>query len=173
LSPEHGFPLRLVVPGYYGTNSTKWLWRLRLAALRAPGPLTTRLYNDRLGPREIAAGLGSERPVWAQAPEAIVVQPAPQDRLPAGKPTEIWGWAWAFQPLAAVEVSVDGGASYLQAELEPRSGWSWQRFSRRWTPDRPGPCRVSARALTAAGVGQPASGARNAVHSVEVEVGGT
>jgi sulfane dehydrogenase subunit SoxC len=46
LSAEHGFPLRLVVPGYYGTNSVKWLWRLHLAEHRAPGPFTTDFYND-------------------------------------------------------------------------------------------------------------------------------
>jgi sulfane dehydrogenase subunit SoxC len=46
LKPEHGFPLRLVVPGYYGTNAVKWLWRLELAEARAGGPFTTELYND-------------------------------------------------------------------------------------------------------------------------------
>ena len=35
LPAEHGFPVRLVVPGYYGTNSVKWLWRLHLAEGRA------------------------------------------------------------------------------------------------------------------------------------------
>src|SRR5262249_32628485 len=46
LRPEHGFPARLVVPGYYGTNSVKWLTRLTLAEQRASGPFTTRWYND-------------------------------------------------------------------------------------------------------------------------------
>jgi DMSO/TMAO reductase YedYZ molybdopterin-dependent catalytic subunit len=42
LNPEHGFPARLVVPGFYGTSSVKWLTRLTLAAQRASGPFTTR-----------------------------------------------------------------------------------------------------------------------------------
>ena len=46
LPAEHGFPVRLVVPGYYGTNSVKWLWRLHLAEHRADGPFTTVFYND-------------------------------------------------------------------------------------------------------------------------------
>jgi len=46
LRPEHGFPARLVVPGYYGTNSVKWLGLLTLADARASGPFTTRWYND-------------------------------------------------------------------------------------------------------------------------------
>ena len=48
LRPEHGFPARLVVPGYYGTNSVKWLTRMTLADARAPGPFTARWYNDRI-----------------------------------------------------------------------------------------------------------------------------
>jgi DMSO/TMAO reductase YedYZ molybdopterin-dependent catalytic subunit len=46
LPAEHGFPVRLVVPGFYGTNSVKWLWRLHLAEYRAEGPFTTQFYND-------------------------------------------------------------------------------------------------------------------------------
>src|SRR5262249_56195340 len=45
LMPEHGFPARLVVPGFYGTNSVKWLTRVTLAEERASGPFTKRWYN--------------------------------------------------------------------------------------------------------------------------------
>jgi len=56
LDPEHGFPLRLVVPGFYGTNSVKRLMRLHLADRRAGGPFTAQLYNDPVD--------GSTRQVW-------------------------------------------------------------------------------------------------------------
>lgn len=46
LRPENGYPARLVVPGFYGTNSVKWLQRLTLSDTRAGGPFTTRWYND-------------------------------------------------------------------------------------------------------------------------------
>jgi DMSO/TMAO reductase YedYZ molybdopterin-dependent catalytic subunit len=46
LPPEHGFPARLVVPGFYGTNSVKWLSRITLARSRATSAFTTRWYND-------------------------------------------------------------------------------------------------------------------------------
>ena len=46
LAAEHGFPARLVVPGFYGTNSVKWLRRMTLSEARAQGPFTTRWYND-------------------------------------------------------------------------------------------------------------------------------
>jgi sulfane dehydrogenase subunit SoxC len=85
LTPEHGFPLRLVVPGYYGTNAVKWLWRLELTEARAGGPFTTQLYNDR------DPSTGGTRPVWAAPPEALIVVPAPG--LLAAVPVEIWGWA--------------------------------------------------------------------------------
>jgi DMSO/TMAO reductase YedYZ molybdopterin-dependent catalytic subunit len=62
LMPEHGSPLRLVVPGFYGTNSVKWLWRLELAEARAGGPFTTELYND---PDHLTGGT---RPVWEAPP---------------------------------------------------------------------------------------------------------
>ncbi|WP_162917412.1 molybdopterin-dependent oxidoreductase [Dongia deserti] len=68
LPAEHGFPVRLVVPGYYGTNSVKWLWRLHLADRRAEGQFASVLYNDPLDAREIAAGQPERRPVWAVAP---------------------------------------------------------------------------------------------------------
>lgn len=87
LTAEHGFPLRLVIPGYYGTNAVKWLWRLELAAERAPSPFTTVLYND---PDPVAAG--ATRPVWEAPPESLIVAPVPGPLTVA--PVAIWGWAW-------------------------------------------------------------------------------
>ncbi len=75
LRPENGYPARLVVPGYYGTNSVKWLNRLTLADTRAKGPFTTRWYNDAV---RDASGqpTGATSPVWSIAPELVIVSPA-------------------------------------------------------------------------------------------------
>ena len=162
LSPEHGFPLRLVIPGWYGTNAVKWLWRLELAAGRAAGPFTTTLYND---PDPTGAGT---RPVWEAGPEALIVAPAPG--LIARAPVEIWGWAWAARGVARVEVSLDGGGSWAAARLEPRREWSWQRFSYEWRPERPGAATLMARASDTQGATQPPEKARNAVHRVDIRV---
>jgi DMSO/TMAO reductase YedYZ molybdopterin-dependent catalytic subunit len=170
LPAEHGFPVRLVVPGYYGTNSVKWLWRLHLAERRADGPFTTVFYNDRPGAQEVAAGLPSPRPVRAIAPESVIVAPAPDTAVAAGEPTEIWGWAWSFRGISAVEISVDAGASEAWAALEQRRGWAWQRFSLPWRPSRRGEAQLSVRALEAGGAGQPLEGARNAIHTMRVAV---
>jgi DMSO/TMAO reductase YedYZ molybdopterin-dependent catalytic subunit len=171
LPPEHGFPVRLVVPGYYGTNSVKWLWRLHLAARRAEGPFTAELYNDPRDAADVAAGLPARRPVWATAPESVIVAPAADSALAADAPTEIWGWAWSFRGVAAVEISLDGGATWVRAALEPHRGWAWQRFSLPWRPTVRGRTSIAARAVEAGGAGQPLDGARNAIRSVTVAVG--
>jgi DMSO/TMAO reductase YedYZ molybdopterin-dependent catalytic subunit len=168
LPAEHGFPVRLVVPGYYGTNSVKWLRRLHLAEHRADGPFTTVFYNDSPSGADVAAGLPSRRPVWAIAPESVIVAPAPDAIVPLGEPLEIRGWAWSFRGVTAVEISVDGGATFTRAALEERRGWAWQRFSLPWRPTKRGEALVSVRALEAGGAGQPLAGARNSIHSVRI-----
>jgi len=170
LPPEHGFPVRLVVPGYYGTNSVKWLWRLRLAEQRADGAFTSTFYNDSQDANDVAAGLPARRPVWAIAPDSIIVAPAPGTDVAMGEPTEIWGWAWSFRGVSMVEVSVDGGASFTRAVLEPRRDWAWQRFSLQWKPRDRGEVLLSARAVDARGAGQPTEGARNSIHTVKIAV---
>jgi sulfane dehydrogenase subunit SoxC len=170
LPAEHGFPVRLVVPGFYGTNSVKWMWRLYVADERAEGHFASVLYNDALDPEDIAAGQPKRRPVWAIAPESIIVAPAPNAVVTRGKAVEIWGWAWSFRGVARVEVSTDGGATFRSAALEPRRAWSWQRFSLTWRPETRGEALLSARAFDPNGAGQPFDGARNAIHSVRVDV---
>jgi DMSO/TMAO reductase YedYZ molybdopterin-dependent catalytic subunit len=170
LPAEHGFPLRLVVPGFYGTNSVKWLWRLHLADQRFDGLFTSRFYADEAGAEEIAAGLPPRKPVWATAPEAVIVAPAPGAAVARDTPTEIWGWAWSFRGIAAVEISPDGGATFARAFLEPRRGWAWQRFSLPRRPLVSGEASISARAIEAEGRAQPREGARNAMHTVAISV---
>lgn len=170
LPAEHGFPVRLVVPGYYGTNSVKWLWRLRFAEHRADGMFTTRFYNDVTNDDDRAAGRGPRRPVWAIATESLIVAPASDVVVTLGERVEIWGWAWSFRDVAAVEVSVDGGATYARAALEPRRGWAWRRFTLDWRPTEVGETTLRARARDVGGVAQPDEGARNAAHTVRVFV---
>lgn len=169
LPAEHGFPARLVVPGFYGTNSVKWLTRMTLAATRATGAFTTRWYND---PVLDAAGRRSDTtvPVWSVAPESVIVSPAPGQVLRRGAPQRIWGWAWADAGVHRVEVSVDGGATWMAADVEPRAGRSWRRFETSWRPTETGPVVLCSLASSDDGAKQPDFGRRNAIHRVEVKV---
>ena len=163
LPQKHGFPARLVVPGYFGTNSVKWLSRLELADHRADSVFTTRFYNDAI------PGSDATRPVWEIFPESVIVAPGPDMRVAASE-SEIWGWAWSASGVGQVDVSTDGGASWRRAELGPRRQRSWQRFSYRWTPSAAGQHTLMSRATNADGNTQPMDGARNAVYAVDVTV---
>jgi sulfane dehydrogenase subunit SoxC len=170
LTREHGSPLRLVIPGYYGTNSVKWLVRLELAEHRPAGLFTTELYND---PAEATDERGAPRmrPLWEAGPESIIVGPKNRSVLPAGS-AEVWGWAWSDKGVAAVAVSIDGGSTWLPTTLEPRRQWSWQRFSGRCALPAQASIKVMARATDVEGAIQPLKRARNAVHAVNVRTAG-
>jgi sulfane dehydrogenase subunit SoxC len=91
-------------------------------------------YNDPVRYTASARAAGVElpetRPVWEIPPEPLIVSPAGGSRVDDLE-VEIWGWAWTAAGVAQVDVSLDGGQTWSPAELEPRSQWSWQRFSRR------------------------------------------
>ena len=168
LMPEHGFPARLVVPGFYGTNSVKWLTRVTLADKRASGPFTTRWYNDPVQDDGESAS-GRTMPVWEIAPQSVIVTPAPDATITASKAIEIWGWAWGDGGVSQVSVSIDDGY-WQSAELEPASDRAWQRFKLSWVPIKRGAATLASRATTASGECQPASGRRNAIYRVPVKV---
>ena len=161
LSSERGGPVRLLVPGWYGTNSVKWLGALTVTAHRAPGPYTTRFYND--------PSPNGPKPVWGIAPECIIVSPSLEEAPVAGTPFLVQGWAWAESGVARVEVTADGGVNWMPAMLEQRVDFGWQRFSLHWEFPS-GKTQLSCRCFDASGNGQPESGARNAVHTVSLDI---
>jgi DMSO/TMAO reductase YedYZ molybdopterin-dependent catalytic subunit len=166
LPAEHGFPARLVVPGFYGTNSVKWLTRITLVESRAPGPFTTRWYND-----PVLDGAGRETtPVWSIAPESLIVSPIPNETIELSAEGEIWGWAWADGGVRSVHVRAGDAATWRPAELEPPRGREWQRFWMPWTPRQRGMVVLASRAEAMGGLLQSISGRRNAVHDVPVNV---
>jgi sulfane dehydrogenase subunit SoxC len=169
LPAEQGFPARLVVPGFYGTNSVKWLTRMTVAEMRATGAFTTRFYND---PVPDANGGDSEKtvPVWSVAPESIIVSPAPGQALKRATAQEVWGWAWADPGVDRVDVSVNGGATWVEAQVEPRTERAWQRFVLSWRASDPGAVVLCSKAFSHDGAIQPESGLRNAIHRTEVKV---
>jgi sulfane dehydrogenase subunit SoxC len=166
LSAKNGFPARLVVPGYYGTNSVKWLCRLQLANGR-PDHHFTELYSD---PDYAADPSGKvTKPVWDVSPESLIIAPAAKDEIPLA-PTEIWGWAWSNCAAQSVEVSVDGGATWQAADLENPQGRAWQKFIYPWTPPKPGTYDLRCRTTDIKGETQPEADWRNSIYSAVISV---
>ena len=169
LPAEHGSPARLVMPGFYGTNSVKWLTRMTLVESRVPGPFTTRWYND-----PVLDGTGGDTgattPVWSIAPESLIVSPMPHETIALSAEREIWGWAWADGGVRNVYVRTDDAATWQRAELEPPRGREWQRFSMRWMTGQRGAVVLASLAEAMGGLLQPISGRRNAIHAVPVHV---
>jgi len=162
LSLEHGFPARIVAPGYYGTNSVKWLCRLEVADRRADAYFTKELYNDPVPG-------GTPKPVWNIEPQSIIVRPTSESTVTAAD-VVISGWAWSSADITVVEVSTDGGTSWGAAQVEPRVGHAWQPFTFPWAPARAGRFELLSRVTDSAGRRQPLEGARNSVHRVQCTV---
>jgi DMSO/TMAO reductase YedYZ molybdopterin-dependent catalytic subunit len=162
LSAEHGFPVRTVVPGFFGTNSVKWLSRITLAAERPEHLFTTRLYM-----REVERdGRVEPVPVRELDVNSLLVTPVDREQVPAGS-VEVTGWAWSVHPVTEVEVSVDD-EPWQPAHLAGRGDTPvWQRFACRLELG-PGSHTVRCQARDAGGRAQPPRDARNAVHEIGV-----
>jgi len=128
LLPVHGAPLRVIVPGYIGARSVKWLERIELRAQPWQGYFQHVVY--RLLPEDGAPGPGAGMPLGLVALNADVLAPADGDTVGAG-PVEIRGYAFAGgeRHVGRVDVSLDGGASWSQAELLDDLGrWAWRQW---------------------------------------------
>lgn len=148
LPAEHGFPVRLVVPGQYGMRSVKWLMRITAVARLFAGhfPRKYRYRGD--------AGVADETPVGPIRVRSLITSPSDGERLPVG-PTTVRGIAWSGNgPITDVEV--DAGEGWLPARLagtlDDAGGAS---FTFDWTPRAAGPHLLAVRATDQAGNCQP------------------
>ncbi len=156
LPPQHGFPLRLVVPGWYGMTSVKWLERITV--LDQPFEGYQQAHGYRLRQTEDEQG----EPVSRILPRSLMVPPgipdfATRERLLELGPCAVQGRAWSgFGPIERVEVSADGGGSWSDARLGSQaSAWSWSSWEWDWEPVEPGVYEICCRATDAAGNEQP------------------
>ena len=150
---QHGFPLRLVVPGWYGMAQVKWLTGITVVAEPFDG---FQMQAYRLRQRPDDEGV----PLTRMEPRALVRPPGFPDfmsrtRIVRQGRTILEGRAWSgWAPVTAVEVSVDGGGSWAAAELEAASGHSrWVRWTWPWDA-AVGRHRLAARAQDASGRSQ-------------------
>ena len=159
LPPQHGFPLRLVVPDWYGMASVKWL--KEITAIARPFEGVQQGIKYRYKQSEDDPGT----PVTRKRPRALMVPPGIPDFLSrvrhvrAGK-ILVEGRAWSgFGPVERVEFSPDGGHTWEDAELgEPLGSYAWRPWSCDWDAREPGEYELCARATDASGRTQPADG---------------
>jgi DMSO/TMAO reductase YedYZ molybdopterin-dependent catalytic subunit len=153
LEPQHGFPLRLIVPGWYGMTSVKWLTNIEAVTQPFMGFQQADAYHYRQSPDEPGEAVSRIRP------RALMVPPGIPDfftrrRLVEGGPHILTGRAWSGQaPITGVEVGVDG--SWLRAELAtPMGQFAWRGWSSTWNA-APGEHELSCRATDETGTVQP------------------
>ena len=151
------------MPGFYGTNSVKWLCRIELADRRADGLFTKDLYND------VDPVTGKSSPVWKLGPDSLIVEPTDKSEI-TNTDVEIIGWAWSHTEIHVVEVSTNDGATWEKAKVKPRKDLSWQQFSCNWHPPGSGVYHLQSRAVDVEGNVQPMAQTRNAVHRIAVTV---
>jgi DMSO/TMAO reductase YedYZ molybdopterin-dependent catalytic subunit len=155
LPPQHGFPVRLLVPGWYGMTSVKWLRRITAVAEPFDG---YQMWAYRLRDREEDPGEAVTRIL----PRALMIPPGfpeffSRARVLDGGPTRLEGRAWSGRgPIERVELSLDGGDTWLSATLEalPSSAYAWRGWSFEWNAE-PGAYELVARATDATGSTQP------------------
>lgn len=148
LNAAHGAPARLFVPGWYGMASVKWL----VAIEPVDRPVTDHFMAVEYTRRTRDGG--REALEWI-FPKAEIARPAEDAEVPVGQ-VEVAGAAWAGQsPLAAVEVSSDGGVTWEPADLGgPETRWGWRLWRWSWEAS-PGEHRLVVRATDADGRTQP------------------
>jgi DMSO/TMAO reductase YedYZ molybdopterin-dependent catalytic subunit len=170
LPVAHGGPVRLLVPGWAGIASTKWISGIEVLDRAFDGFWNADNYVvwDEWG--------HPLRPVTEMPPKSVIVLPEDGRSLPAG-PVVIAGWAWSGHGvIRAVEVSSDGGHQWLPTCLEPGARRGWRRWRLHWNA-APGSYRILARATDERRLSQPvvapwnAKGyLMNAIHEIAVSV---
>ncbi|MQA09882.1 MAG: molybdopterin-dependent oxidoreductase [Pseudonocardiaceae bacterium] len=176
LPPQHGYPLRLVVPGWYGMAHVKWLRDISLVDTPFTG------FQNAVAYRYKQTADEPGEPATRIAPRALLVPPGFPDfmsrrRVVRPGPVPLSGRAWSgHAPITRVEVSTDNGASWTDAKLDPDQGhnWAWRRWSTTWQAE-PGEHVLAARATDAEGNTQPVDQpwnrggfANNLIHQVPV-----
>jgi len=157
----HGYPARIVTPGWAGSASQKWLTRIWVRDREHDGPGMTGL-SYRVPRYPVAPG--TEVPdadmmvMGSMIVKSIITFPQAGTEVAAGRPFEVRGHAWAGDDLVeAMEVSIDFGATWQPASVSaPPNRYAWQRWRANITPPQAGYYEVWARATDNRNRSQPA-----------------
>jgi DMSO/TMAO reductase YedYZ molybdopterin-dependent catalytic subunit len=179
----HGGPLRLIVPGWPGSLSQKWLKRIWIRDREHDGPgmtgLSYRLPVHPLPPG--SDGQGVENRVLESMPVRSIVTAPADGSSHSTRSIEVRGAAWAGDDtVARVDVTVDGGATWVAAEMQPlRNRFDWVRWRVLLTLPADGFYEIFARATDSQGRAQPFRATNwnpngygcNVMHRVAITVG--
>ncbi len=163
LPGAHGGPVRLVVPGYYGTMNVKWLSRLRFEVAESNNVNQIpryRIPNDPIEPgTPIEYTHDNSTPNWRQKIKSVIFTPLNEEGLSSGA-VEVTGVAWSGTPggVSSVEISTDEGATWRRADLDaPHGEFGWHYFSLQVELGA-GQHRIWSRAIDPVGAAQPMDG---------------
>lgn len=147
LTPEHGFPVRLAVPGWYGMASVKWVTRIDAITTPFNGYFHSKRYVF-----DDASGI---TPVDYMRVKSIIT--APVDRAQTTRTINISGWAWSgYGAITSVEVAIEGGNDWHKAVLGTSdSQHAWTPWSLNIALPHPGRYVLRSRATDASGATQP------------------
>ncbi len=148
----HGAPLRLVVPGWSGNWSVKWLEKLEVLS-----EMPSLYYQTEYFFYAQSAADERHEMITTMGVRCVISDPRTDSTPLAPGPQTVRGLAWSgCGRIERVEVSVDGGESWADAHIEePRERWLWVRWSYAWEAERPGTYTLMARATDEAGRIQP------------------
>ena len=151
LPPLHGYPLRLVVPGWYGMCSVKWLVGIHVLDHAFKGFYQKERYMVRNGP-----GAHSFYTYLTKMKvKSIITNPVPGEKVSRGS-YSVAGAAWSGEDeVVRVEISTDAGRAWSEARLLPRTDYSWYRWEYTWQIPGPGDYILMSRASNNKGDTQP------------------
>jgi DMSO/TMAO reductase YedYZ molybdopterin-dependent catalytic subunit len=154
LPPEHGGPVRLIVSGWYGVASVKWLERIIVSRQPFRGYFQTVEYaywntDDPASPEHM--------PLRELRVKSEIARPAMHEQVRGSQPYRVFGIAWTSNgKITRVELSTDGGKTWNPAELRGQSpNHAWQHWEWTWNPTTPGPRTLMSRATDSNGRTQP------------------
>lgn len=161
LPVKHGFPLRVVSPGWASDSWVKWLTSIRVLDKEHDGFWMKAAYRHPGKPVAPGTGVPPEQmqPVTSLRVKSVIAEPLDGAQVVTGSPVTIRGVAWSGDtgPVTAVEVSMDGGRSWKPAALRPeqKTQFGWRPWEYKWTPTQAAYYTVLARAHDSAGNTQP------------------
>ncbi|MFN2589537.1 MAG: sulfite oxidase [Actinomycetota bacterium] len=153
LEPQHGHPLRLLVPGWYGMASVKWLTTIEAVSEPFMGYQQAVAYRFQSGPEVLGEPYTRIQVRALMIPPGMTDYPARRRFVDAG-PITLRGRAWSgWAPVERVEVGVDG--EWAEAKLDPPIGdFAWRGWTFEWEAV-PGSRELACRATDAEGNQQP------------------